>query len=397
MEINLAQESIQPVRQGAVSERGEIFGKLQNDFERGAFPWIGNYKDFALGYITISSTLHAFVDSPARPIGSFVIGSSSSGKSQFLETLCNLFPDEMIINLTTASPRSFIYQCKNDPYFLNGKVVFVEELSGLKDEEVQYLLRTLITKGKSRHTTVAGGEVQAIDIVGGISLQSTGLKQDILREDTMNRMVLFKSDDSNAMTEKVVENIKNRYMASMTSVSVSSPSQYQSFFRSLKPYKVAIHYADRIQFKITNTENRRLTKILMDLLATVALINQKERMIIDDTVISDTQDFAILFDLVTEKISDQINLKLNRCEKAVYDTILGLKYDDFFDLKDISSAKPGFVEGRFKGYGLTSIKMATSTLSEMGLLEAAKVGKKLHFKMKKNSSENYWGVIGLRD
>ena len=220
-------------------------------------------------------------------------------------------------------------------------------------------------------------------------MQSTGLKKDILREDTMNRMVLFKSDDSNKMTEKVVENIKQRYTVSGNSPSSANFSSYMDFFRGLKPYRVEIPYANNIHFKIASTENRRLTKIFMDLLATVTLINQCERKIVDGVLISNLEDFHILFDLVTEDISKQVDLRMNRCEKAVYETIMGLKYDRFFDLTDISAAKPGFVEGRFKGYGATSIKMAANALCELGLLEATKVAKKLHFRLKKNPANNY--------
>ena len=164
-----------------------FFAKLKDDFTSGRFPWIGSYEDFALGYVTFASVLHANVKSAAKPVGAFVIGDTSTGKTQFLEALCALFPTERVINMTTASTKSLIYECREDPYYLNGKVVFVEELSGIKNLEIQYLLRVLLTKGHAVHTTVLNGQAENIAIHGAISLQSTGLGTDQLRDDTMNR------------------------------------------------------------------------------------------------------------------------------------------------------------------------------------------------------------------
>ncbi len=382
---------------GASAGPRNILDQLRIDFEKQSFPWIGDFKDFALGYLTFASTLHARVKSIASPVGSFVMGSTSSGKTQFLEALRKLFPEEIIINLTTASARSFIYQCKNDPYYLNGMVIFVEEMAGLQDEDIQYLLRTLVTKGEARHTTVSGGEVQIIDVIAGISLQSTGLKQDLLREDTMNRMVLFKSDDSNDMTKKVIANIKRRYIGHGDEG--SDYTTYKSFFRKLKPYKVSIPYADRIQFKITNTENRRLAKIFMDLLATVALVHQAEREIIYDkgVLISDIKDFHILHDLISKDPSVGLDSKLNRCERAVFKVIDDMQHKDSILIDDIKAAKPGFVEGKFAGYGGTSIRTTLGSLKDMGLIEASTIGKKMHVKLARGNIPNDWGVVGLAD
>lgn len=380
-----------------VSDDQDILGLLKRDFDRGCFSWIGDYKDFILGYITFASSLHAWSDTIARPVGSFVVGSSSSGKTQFLECIKDLFPDEMVVNLTTASPKSLIYHCKDDPYFLRGKIVFVEEMSGLQDEDIQYLLRTLVTKGQAKHTTVQGGAVQIINIIGGISLQSTGLNCDVLRDDTMNRMVLFNSDDSDQMTSKVVDNIKNRYLKSPKTDSGGTLPNYKILFRNLTPYRVIIPFANRIKIQISSTENRRLTKIFMDLLATVTLLNQKSRTVDEQekTVLADERDFYFLFDLISKKSSSPSETRLSVCEQVVYRAACRLSEGGVFTYADVKESRPGYVLGKFNGYGATSIKNSLKNLTEIGLLKFTTSGKKKFYYLSRKEDVNPWGVIGL--
>lgn len=379
------------------SDGQDILGLLKRDFERGRFSWIGDYKDFILGYITFASALHAWADTIANPVGSFVVGSSSSGKTQFLECIKGLFPDEMVINLTTASPKSLIYHCKDDPYFLRGKIVFVEEMSGLQDEDIQYLLRTLVTKGQAKHTTVQGGAVQIINIIGGISLQSTGLSCDVLRDDTMNRMVLFNSDDSDKMTSKVVDNIKNRYLNEPKPDDDRILPNYKNLFRKLTPYRVVIPFANRIKVQITSTENRRLTKIFMDLLATVTLLNQRSRIIDEQekTVLADEKDFYFLFDLISKKSSSPVEIKLSVCEQAVFRAAYRLGEEGAFTYADVKESRPGHILGRFNGYGATSIKNSLKYLSDIGLLGFTNSGKKKFYFLSRKENVNPWGIIGL--
>ena len=375
-----------------------IFEKLKSDFDSGRFPWVGSYKDFALGYITFASSLHALVDSVARPVGSFVVGSTSSGKSQFLEAICQLFPEEMIFNLTSVSPKSLIYHCKHDSHYLNGKVVFIEELSALRDEDIQYLLRVLVTKGWARHTTVQGGEVQVFDIVGKISLQSTGLKSDVLRDDTMNRMVIFSSDDSNERTSQVINAIKKRYIDIESDPKRSdSFADYKGFFRDLKPYRVSIPYADRIEVKVSNTENRRLIKIFMDLLTSVTLLNQGRRMLDEESqvLISEEEDFEVLHSLISAEMDSNVDLKLNRSEQAVYEKIIALDGQHQFTVDSLKKERPGFIEGKFAGYGVTTIKNSIKTLLDLDLIRSDKIGKKIHYQLNNCSLGNRWGVVGL--
>lgn len=381
---------VEPRRQGAriidksFSYEIDIFKKLKEDFDKGLFGWIGPFEEFALGYITFASILHAEVDGVASPVGSFVIGETSTGKSQFLESIALTIPPEKIINLTSASAKALIYECRSNPYYLNGKVVFVEELSGLKNPEVQYLLRVLLTKGYAMHTTVLSGEAEKIEIYGAISLQSTGLTTDILRDDTMNRLVIFESDSSAEKTASVIEEIKNRYSRPAIKKDADF-SLYHDFFSSLTPRPVVIPYIDRISFDSSRFETRRASKIFLDLLSTVALLNQRRRKVDGaGNIVSEAEDLELLLSFSKKKKSEP-SFTLSPSQEAVYSAIQRLSCDDGFTYQDILSQKPH--DGAGKIYELSSIKKAVTKLKGLGVIEIARAGRPVVFQLKASRSK----------
>lgn len=377
------------VRQGATRDyaRSEsIFSRLKKDFDQGLFGWVGDFEEFALGYLTFASVLHADVESISMPVGSFVIGETSTGKSQFLESIALTIPDERVITLTSASSKALIYECRGNPRYLNGKVVFVEELSGLKNPEIQYLLRVLLTKGYAVHTTVMSGEAEKIEIFGAISLQSTGLVSDILREDNMNRLVIFESDSSEQKTLKVIDVIKDRYKRPKVNKSHDF-SFYHDFFRSLTPKPVIIPYIDHINFDGSKFSSRRSSKIFFDLLSTVALLNQKKRR--SDgagNLLSEEEDLEILLSFSTKKTEQTIPHDLSPAQAVVHKASLSLGAREF-TYQDIVTTIGENI------YELSSIKKAMSRLIQLGLVEVAKQGRPVLFKVKGSDKTNRFGVI----
>lgn len=368
----------------------DLLTNLKRDFEAGRFSWVGPYGDFALGYLSFASVLNAHVDSHVLPVGSFVIGKSATGKTQFIESLTELFPDELVIPVTTSSAKALIYECKENPAYLNGKVVFVEELSGLRNPEIQYLLRVLLTKGYAVHTTVQGGTAERVEVYGKISLQSTGLNDDGLRDDTMNRLLIFKSDHSKEKTKEVIGAIRNRYINPGRKSSSPSAgfSVYHSFFKSLKPYRVKIPYADKIEFDPENHESRRLSKIFFDLLTTVALINQHQRVIdADGDLVSEREDLEQLIDLSSVPVTQEMP-RLTPSHQAVWDIAKALP--DVFSYQDIENQRPRDETGKL--YDISSIRKAVQKLTHFGLVEIVSNGRPVKHKVRSSASTNRFGA-----
>ena len=347
-----------------------FFSRLKEDFHEGHLGWIGDFRDFGLGYLTFASTLLAHVEgSLCRPVGAVVIGESSTGKTELANSLMKLFPDDHVVSVTSMSTRSLIYRCIEDPTCLHGKVVFVEELSGLRNEDLQYMLRILVTRGEVRHVSVVNNKAVEIHARGYISLQTTGLPTDKLRDDTMNRLVTIKSDASPQMTARVIDQIKSRYSSIKTKAwdAEDSAAWYKRFFTSLKPHRVLIPFAAELPLSGVSPDSRRLAKIAMDLLCIVTLLNQEERVFDHDrrALIAEREDFEILKEFMRDQI-DRGRAAMTTREKVVLEALSRIPNPDSFTYDELASLRPGEDIGVKGGYSMTSIKYAMDGLVTKG-------------------------------
>jgi hypothetical protein len=357
-----------------------FFKKLETDFESGALGWIGDFKDFALGYLTFASTLLARVpNTHARPVGSVVIGETSTGKTELANSLMRLFSEDHVICVTSLSAKSLIYRCLEDPHCLNGKIIFVEELSGLRNEDLQYLLRVLVTRGEVKHATVINGKPVEIKAKGFISLQTTGLPTDRLRDDTMNRLITIYSDSSPQMTNRVIHEIKKSYASYGHSAAKQAHSinWYKRFYSQLRPYQVVVPFAEDLPLSGSEPESRRMSKIIMDLVCTVALINQKDRVIENGFLIAEREDFDIVSGFL--KVAKKSH-NLSSRDKTVFDAIQQLPNTLSFTYDDVISMKPGDGSAVDGGYSLTSVKYALASLVDAGVVkEIGRRNRVMHF------------------
>ncbi|MBC8550258.1 MAG: hypothetical protein H8D23_11495 [Candidatus Brocadiales bacterium] len=369
----------------------DVFSRLKEDFESNRFSWVGDYCDFALGYISFASILHADSTGIANPVGQFVIGKTSTGKTEFLQALCRLLPPDRVINLTTASAKSLIYHCRQNPRYLNGKVVFVEELAGIRNEEIQYLLRVLVSKGYAQHTTVLSGAAETIEIIGKIALQSTGLDGDVLRDDTMNRLIIVETDESEEKTKKVLGHIIGRY-SGKSLVGPDHFSEYREFFRGLKSYSVEIPYGHEIEFDSSEFISRRGAKIFMDLLSTVALINQAKRKIEGGRLVSKREDLELLLELTRTQERDvqDKQLGLSRSQEVIWDAIQRVPNRERFTYQQVVQTGAKGLDG--PNYEISTIKRAIKVFLEANLVEAVKGSRPCYFAVLSKQRGNRFGV-----
>ena len=383
------------ITQASCGRHKSIFEKIDDDFKSGRFTFMGDVMQFKLVYVTMVSSLHAFSRSVARPVGSFIVGRTSTGKTELMYSAAKLIPKNNQINLTTVSSRSLIYHCMENPSYMDGKVLLVEEMSGIKDLDLQYLLRILVTKGEAVHNTVIGGKAVEIEVNGAISLQSTGLPGDNLRDDTMNRLLKLETDDSSEMTSQVIDHIKERYLSDFENGSFDDFSDYHEFFKNLNPYKVSIPYVRRIRFDNSSPDCRRKSKIFLDLLSAVTLINQENRELgANGALISKEDDFHILHKLLsTDKPVQAFNLK--PFEKVILETLHSLSNKESFCYDDILALKPSPKNG--DPYDKATIRVAMKNLKEKGLVESFKIGRSVRFNFFGIKPKDSFGVLGLDD
>ncbi|MCX6130794.1 MAG: hypothetical protein NTX25_17260, partial [Proteobacteria bacterium] len=89
----------------------------------------------------------------------------------------------------------------------------------------------------------------------------------------MNRLVNIHSYSSPQMTARVISEIKKRYSSDAQSSiqQTNSLDWYKDFFNHLRPYRVVVPFAEELPLNGSEPESRRMSKIIMDLLCTVAL------------------------------------------------------------------------------------------------------------------------------
>ena len=365
-----------------------ILGVIDFLFERDHFSFVGNCADFKLTYLTQASVLHANIrHGQIKPVGTFVVGETSTGKTELIYSVAKLFPENIKVNLASMSSKALIYSCIDDPRYLNGKILLVEELTGLEDPDLQYLLRVLVTKGRASHHTVIGGQTHQIEIIGSISLQSTGLPKDSLREDTMNRMVRLSTDGSSGQTNAVLNRIKSSYIKDKRDSANHSKleSLFHNYFLSLESFEVSIPFADKIVFNSNKPVQRRKAKIFLDLLATVCLLNQHQRKVENGILIAEEEDFHTLIG-ITSNASDCSDKSFSKSEKTIFNSAKKAFNRNYFSTEEIAHVRPG-------GYGRTTLKTSISGLVDKGILNRKVINRKAHFCIQKEMLlMDNWGV-----
>ena len=73
----------------------DVFKEIDQSFERGEFSFVGDVRDFKLVYLTQASVLHSLIPGNLmRPVGSFICGETSTGKTELMYAASELIPSK---------------------------------------------------------------------------------------------------------------------------------------------------------------------------------------------------------------------------------------------------------------------------------------------------------------
>ena len=212
-------------------------------------------------------TLHALIQ-----------GSSGSGKTRLLKTICSLMPSEDTIKFTRVTDSSF-YNYPED--YLSNKLLGFEDLDGLK-EEALYAVRELISNEilvSSTTTKTEQGEIMAMEktVRGPIASISCTTKGAIY-EDNMSRVFLIAVDERQQQTQRIIT-----YQQQQATGQVSPEEECQArellqhCIRLLKAYPVVNPFADKLQLPAEAHKIRRLNDLYLSFVRQVTLLNQYRR------------------------------------------------------------------------------------------------------------------------
>lgn len=212
-------------------------------------------------------TLHALIQ-----------GSSGSGKTRLLKTICELMPHEDTIRFTRVTDSSFYNYPEN---YLVNKLLGFEDIDGMK-EDALYAVRELISNEilvSSTSTKTEDGQISSAvkTVRGPIASISCTTKGEIY-EDNMSRVFLIAVDESKEQTRQIIHYQQQKAAGT---VDYRKEKQLRDFLqnciRLLKPYDVINPYAHKIQLPEEAHKIRRLNDLYLSFVKQITLLNQYQR------------------------------------------------------------------------------------------------------------------------
>lgn len=212
-------------------------------------------------------TLHALIQ-----------GSSGSGKTRLLKTICELMPQEDTIRFTRVTDSSFYNYPEN---YLVNKLLGFEDIDGMK-EDALYAVRELISNEilvSSTSTKTEDGQISSAvkTVRGPIASISCTTKGEIY-EDNMSRVFLIAVDESKEQTRKIIHYQQQKAAGTIDYRKEKQLREFiQNCIRLLKPYDVINPFAHKIQLPEEAHKIRRLNDLYLSFVKQITLINQYQR------------------------------------------------------------------------------------------------------------------------
>lgn len=267
-------------------------------------------------------------------------GSSGSGKTRLLKTICELMPQEDTTKFTRVTESSF-YNYPED--YLTNKLLGFEDIDGLK-EEALFAVRELISNEilvSSTTTKTEDGQLMSTErtVRGPIASLSCTTKGEIY-EDNMSRVFLIAVDESKEQTKKIISYQQQR-AAGLTDHDKENKvkSFIQNCMRLLKPYAVINPFAEKLQLPEDAHKIRRLNDLYLSFVKQVTLLNQYQRkQDKQGRLISTIEDLQtandILFESIVLKV-DELDGSLRQFYESLKQHVKKENEDQDFELREI--------------------------------------------------------------
>lgn len=217
-----------------------------------------------------------------EPISAVLFGDSSSGKSYVVNSIRNLIPDEDVLDLTSASPKSFEHA---NEMMLKHKFIVIQEIHGMG--EVQEIIRQIQSEGKLSRLLAKSdpktGDIYTIQKkVECPACIITTTTWDRVHQENSTRIFELYLDQSQEQTQRIQDLQKERateWWIEREAEIKKTEKLHQNIQRLIKPFKVIIPWAKYIDFPTDTTRNRRDSDRFLNLIRAVALLRQYQKEI----------------------------------------------------------------------------------------------------------------------
>ena len=282
-----------------------------------------------------------------KPLHGIIQGASCSGKSHILHGVLSLVPQEVLVQATRVTSKSFYNYRDQD---LVNKLLVIEDLDGL-DEDGEFALREMQSSGflssstveKSRYRNDLRSKIKKIKT--HFSTLATTTNSEIV-DDNESRSIILGVDESEEQTQRVVNYQSQKHAGIIdTQREQDTKKELRNVVRKLKSIPVVNPYADKVKLPFTGTILRRLNEQLNYFITAVTLLHQYQRETNDEgklvTTVKDiTEAVEIMFESIILKRDD-----LDSSTRQFYDELQA-----FVQLKKKGTASFKFLQREVREY-----------------------------------------------
>lgn len=248
------------------------------------------------------------------PLHAIVQGSSGSGKTHLISKIADLIPPEDVLRFTRITESS-LYNWGE--YELVNKLLIIEDLDGLK-EEAMFAMRELISNQRlSSSVSIKDkkGNIKSTkkEVKGVFSSLSATTKGEIY-EDNMSRSFLLAVDESAAQSRSIIYYQNRKYAGEIEPKDQEKAKmQLQQIIRALQNYEVINPYATRLELPEEVHKIRRLNEMFQSIVRQITLLNQQNRELKNDKLITQIEDL----EQATEVLFESIILKVDELDGSL--------------------------------------------------------------------------------
>lgn len=248
------------------------------------------------------------------PLHAIVQGSSGSGKTHLISKIADLIPPEDVLRFTRITESS-LYNWGE--YELVNKLLVIEDLDGLK-EEAMFAMRELISNQrlsssvsiKDKKGNIKSTKKEVKGIFSSLSATTKGE----LYEDNMSRSFLLAVDESAEQSRRIIDYQNRKYAGEIEPADQEKArNELQQIIRNLKTYEVINPYATKLELPEEVHKIRRLNEMFQSIVRQITIINQQNRELKNDKLITEIEDLQ----QATEVLFESIILKVDELDGSL--------------------------------------------------------------------------------
>jgi hypothetical protein len=307
-----------------------------------------------------------------KPMNYALKGQSATGKSELRKCILRFFPPEVIFHFTMMSAKALYYLPDN--LGLKHKIFVIAELPGIDTEQLDYMLRELMSEAKITFHVVAKNkddqnETKTITIEGPVSVSVTTTRDIVNLENETRLMSLF-PDDSKSQTKRVI--LKRAEIIKHGKKTEFDFQRWHDFQRwlAIKDPTVEVPYVESLArlMKGETVRQRRDFDQVMSCVMAHAFIHYEHRKENEHGhTVAIIKDYEVVYDLMADMLAVSSELKIGDKIAAALQAVLDLDEPARESGKDVGGVTIAKVRERLNVDRTTALRRL-KTARDLGLV-----------------------------